>query len=675
MIDRFEGKSPKSHYISKIQIEICQILYTIYDIYQEKAVIGVWEVYKTIMRKWVKANASVKKEEVHYSLNTSFSRIMDPNAVDDKSKMSSRDLEPIRGKGGKIKPETGQEIRFDEAIGGGKNRNKSSKGFRSDEMERKEKSRDLRGNLNDSGEIVEEGEEEGDDDVIDYKEDEGGANDNNEDEDADNEDNTQEQLNIIQYKEITKNQKKSANAPIKRFVSRYLEGEYTQKAMGDMKELDKDAIVNVLTDMLLNSNPELNVNAMNLLHRHFNQFRLLLTTIDRALIVDEREDMATYTHILTLQHTFEMLVDSARLPKEPAILGQLIDVFLSPADRFEQPGLTELCYAYFWAYKCSVCQRWYRPRVKDLKVRTKENEEEFKKHAQQCMEQHSAAGEDFESIDNYEPTSFDIVAKNQELLRNAKVHITILKFLEKKALHVSNAVRDRYDEMQIDLFNYCFDFIFFFIKNHENNCIALTQKKYMKMFCVFLSHKMFRLKALKILTELIVDNDAANKMISEEDIANLIHDAANSNCSEFCELIDLFKALVESDVRVLKDRQRFIIRKIESYFVNKEGWCSVNELLLIEGEQSATDEELPKLLLDMHKDILNVRTSVDFFGEDYIGFPDQAQKTSDCLLYKHLYFVDLIGLCAKGKNSFTEAFCRKVLSTQVDYISYIYIYI
>jgi hypothetical protein len=81
--------------------------------------------------------------------------------------------------------------------------------------------------------------------------------------------NLEEKLKVKEYGKIKERQKIAAKKTIKDFVKQYMRGDYTQNALGDLKRLDEDSIVEVLTDMLHYNNPYLIVQAMNLMYRHF----------------------------------------------------------------------------------------------------------------------------------------------------------------------------------------------------------------------------------------------------------------------------------------------------------------------------------------------------------------------------------------------------------------------
>ena len=156
------------------------------------------------------------------------------------------------------------------------------------------------------------------------------------------------------------------------------------------------------------------------------------------------------------------------------------------------------------------------------------------------------------------------MAKNQELLRKAKVHVSVLKFLESKAWRVSPSVKEKYrsHELQIKVFEYCYDFLYHFIRNHESNSIVLTKKKYLKMFVHHLAEPALRNESLKILTELVMDNEVANKMLKDEDVSQLVFDSSLVSETLTTQLLGFFKVVIETDLGILKEREKLMIKKI-----------------------------------------------------------------------------------------------------------------
>ena len=460
------------------------------------------------------------------------------------------------------------------------------------------------------------------------------------------------EVHVSEFKPLTESQRRHACFPIRDFICSYLDGKLSDNALGNLRELDKDDIVHLLSDMLLNKNKPLNLVAMDLLHLHMNQFRYLLSKIGNLLILTGQEDEETFDHIVELQHSFEILVSSDKLTKDEGILQQIIDIFVVPPEQLNDPGLTEICYTKLWGYKCKSCQRWYRTNKRELKYRTNTNKEQFTELATECFESH-------ENEDSKLPiyTRFDIVAKNQELLRNAKIHLTILAFLyRKKDLDVYS----RKLTLQTKVIDHCLDFLYYFIKNHEVNSMALTNVKWVNMFCNFLDNNYFRPKVLKILTELLESNHQGNLMIKNDTITQIIQEMTNENCESFCEYLKFLMILTESEFGIIKEKQRHIITEIDRSMPKE----NLEYLLL----KQYDDDSLVSELLKMDENIRSENNEPDLI---LTGFPDLKQMNQYCLLYKHLQFIELLAHCAKGRHVLVEEILIKFMP---DHVIYLYIY-
>ena len=466
----------------------------------------------------------------------------------------------------------------------------------------------------------------------------------------------EELVMMKKYGPIQESQIEEAEKCIGELARRYLGGELSEKALGNLEELEKDSIIYVLMDMILNKQKKLCVEGMNLTHMHFNQLHYVLRKIKNMLILNNEEDLETYEHMVQLHHSFQLLVGSEMLPKDQLVLKQIIQIFKLPHGNLTSlPGLTELCYTCLWGHKCQICNRWYRSTAPQLKQRTPQNELLFRLLSNTCSQYHQVSGNNTKA----KYTCLDIVPKNQELLRNIKVHISILQFLQRK-------YQDRYlnSELQTQVFLKCLDFIYYFIKNNELNASSITKTKYIQMLCRFALNPIFTKKVLRILIEQIRNNLSANRMITQEIINYIIKEASKRECTLFCEYIKFLKILTQSNNKILKERQRQIIRGIHKYF-------PIEYLILSGSEGAKYDEELPDVLLGLHKIVVNNIREPNYLRKDFLGFPDEEQKTSNCLLYKHLEFVNLLAACAKEENMITVTFCGKYISIEV--LKYIYI--
>ena len=82
--------------------------------------------------------------------------------------------------------------------------------------------------------------------------------------------------------------------------------------------------------------------------------------------------------------------------------------------------------------------------------------------------------------------------------------------------------------------------------------MSLTEKKYIKMFCSHLSLPEYREWALKVLHELIKDNDQANNYIKDTIIKSLISSLKDENEPLRITILKFLKDIAESDVGVKK---------------------------------------------------------------------------------------------------------------------------
>ena len=590
------------HYMGKLKLQICHSLDIIYSKYLGHTLVKVWEVFSGLLRKWI-AESKVKKKPID-SMGFTIEDVVIEGTEEEKN------LENAKMLFGQIFNELGEKD----------NNNLSLRKLIGSKI------------IGSSDSISERIETEYQDEK-DYE------------------------VQVSEYKPLTNAQSKKAILPINKFVNDYLQGNFSDHVLGNLRQLDKEDIVHLLSDMLLhNKNTKLNIIAMDLLHLHMNQFRYLLSKIGNLLILTGQEDEETFDHIVELQHSFEILVSSDKLTKDEGILQQIIDIFVVPPEQLNDPGLTEICYTKLWGYKCKSCQRWYRTNKRELKYRTNTNKEQFTELATECFESH-------ENEDSKLPiyTRFDIVAKNQELLRNAKIHLTILAFLyRKKDLDVYS----RKLTLQTKVIDHCLDFLYYFIKNHEVNSMALTNVKWVNMFCNFLDNNYFRPKVLKILTELLESNHQGNLMIKNDTITQIIQEMTDENCKSFCKYIKLLMKLTESEFGIIKEKQSYIITEIDRS-MPKENL----ELLLL---KQYDDDSIVNELFKMDENIRSENNEPDMVTS---GLPDLSPMNHDenSLLYKHLQFIDLLAHCAKGRHVIVEDILIKFISHDVLDL-YIYIY-
>ena len=419
----------------------------------------------------------------------------------------------------------------------------------------------------------------------------------------------------------------------------------------EYKLLDKDEIVDIYADMILNKSHKLKILACNLLYLHLNQFAYILGNIRRIFFVTGQKEKETYAHIVELENLFKIRVGN-KLTTQEDILKQILNIFIVPEYEPNMPGLIEICYTKYSDYKCKTSLRW----KKDKMLRN-----------QKIMEAEE---------ENVQLTSFDIVATNQELLRNSKVHITILNFLEKNALIVKT-------DLQNQVIDYCFDFLYYFIKNHEENTKSLTTDQWIEMLFALLENKRFIKKVIRILTELIRSNYQANILVKDEYIKKIINKAKDYDSELFCDYLKLLQVLTESENGVMKEKQKIIIQTIDKVFKSILPKLLFNSIVIQSKRLTISDEiyserknaelesaeNLIKCLQEQHLEVERIGRERNELLIDYEGFPDRTQMNYQCPLFKHLQFINLVGLCVKGKHLAIEKISLNFIPLSVCFIS------
>ena len=82
------------------------------------------------------------------------------------------------------------------------------------------------------------------------------------------------------------------------------------------------------------------------------------------------------------------------------------------------------------------------------------------------------------------------------------------------------------------------------------------------MFVHHLAEPALRNESLKILTELVMDNEVANKMLKDEDVSQLVFDSSLVSETLTTQLLGFFKVVIETDLGILKEREKLMIKKI-----------------------------------------------------------------------------------------------------------------
>ncbi len=161
------------------------------------------------------------------------------------------------------------------------------------------------------------------------------------------------------------------------------------------------------------------------------------------------------------------------------------------------------------------------------------------------------------------PGARNIVAKNQELLRKVRTHEAVLQFLKKKLVKTKE-----YSVAQQGVFRECYRFLYYFILRHEANIMEMTQRKYVRMFLSHLEVGFLRFEIIRLLTELVEDNEEAAGMVKQEHVIQVVQYMTECPVDHpiMVDYIHFLKMIIETDIGVNKDRQKTIVQQISLKF-------------------------------------------------------------------------------------------------------------
>lgn len=127
----------------------------------------------------------------------------------------------------------------------------------------------------------------------------------------------------------------------------------------------------------------------------------------------------------------------------------------------------------------------------------------------------------------------------------------VIEFLNKK-LHKNK----EYTQLQQSVFKECYRFLYYFILRHESNIMELTRRKYVRMFLSHLELPFLRFEIIKLLTELVEDNEEAANMVKQENVIQIVQYMTECEIDDtiMIDYIQFLKMLIETDVGVNKDR-------------------------------------------------------------------------------------------------------------------------
>ena len=155
----------------------------------------------------------------------------------------------------------------------------------------------------------------------------------------------------------------------------------------------------------------------------------------------------------------------------------------------------------------------------------------------------------------------------------------------------------------------------------------------------------------RLLEEIIVDNSEANKQLEPQHVTLIVRRLMLDGNNGRTQLLQILKAMVEDDIQPLPLRQVQVIEELD--YIRTHDPTRAAEVLLY-----FQDENMKYRLGDVIKLYQKEKKAAEELGikVDGDGLPDQSKVDGD--LNYHLELVDLLGMCAKGRNEYTEKYCK-----------------
>ena len=393
----------------------------------------------------------------------------------------------------------------------------------------------------------------------------------------------------------------------------------------------------------------------------------------------------------------------------------------------ECPGLVDLCYCGIdTANEEYTVFRRNQLLYDQIKKKSKKKKQQFKMlkrqrkknkaKIKQNKQKRKAAANNVPKVSKMEDTlrklkalavspevgKFDLWATNQELMRSVGIHHNIFKLLSRvfgsrSKNRPANDPAER--QCQLLIIKVLYEFLYYFIWQNDANAIDVTQDSYLDMLVQQIE---LDKTVVRLLTEIIVDNDGANELINENTVTNIINklnpeswdkatyyerkastyerkestlleleDAKHMSAMEEegfikpdvttvfrdiknpafpARFIDLLKTLVESDNGPKPARQKQVIDNFFKLF--KDESPDLNRLLLRDEQNDYQFNQVIKMyegfVQEVNDDPKNVSKT---------PFPDSDDEKE---FNFHLQLMDLLGMCAKGRNITTTNYCRQL---------------
>lgn len=483
----------------------------------------------------------------------------------------------------------------------------------------------------------------------------------------------------------------------------------------------------VLLDILLHNRPQLVIEATNMLQRMFSTRQDLYRICTGATLLLDDNYYKIYKLLNSHMSKLSKLTNNFRkLPKKPRDIIEFYQIFragnpLLNSESRASPGIIDLCYtgveladiqytvfrrnkiSYNDTVQKSKFKRKtdnpliqknilkYKSLAKQVGLRKKELEHEDKEDSERTSMTKAAQSVKDLAV-QLELGKDDIWAKNQELMKTVGLHTPVLKLLANifgKHSKTRPSAKQEGRFCQLSMINACYEFLYYFIWGNDDNAYELTTQETVNMLFQQID---IGAHVVKLLVEVIADNDAANELVAEDTVRligrKLDQNVWNAwgNPSDNVDFMDLIRERInetasaeQSETGKLRETNpQYPVRFLEllKTFVKSEI-----------GTKPSRQKQVTEVVMEIQQRHANLIESyllkdpdgeynLDYALDMFDQYKESVMKNDNDLakvLYPknietefnfHLQFIDLLGLCCRG-NMVTTNYCRGLYDSTV----------
>ena len=286
-------------------------------------------------------------------------------------------------------------------------------------------------------------------------------------------------------------------------------------------------------------------------------------------------------------------------------------------------------------------------------------------------------------VARWEPSKDMLEEGNQAMMVQEGWHKQILRFLgcygdgsmgkRTTAARAQALSEDRARHIQLKLVAACYRMLYYICLDHPQNWSNFSDARTLNFLFAQLSElaetnepssdgsldgRRLNYWVGKLLEEILVDNSEANKRLEQSHIdrvvEQLVIDVRDGRQAGRTQYILILKAMVEDEVQPLYERQQQVVEALQRVgdLAAKHGVNANDVLFYCQDEENVYQtDRVTGMYAEERERVEASGVSVD---ED--GLPDPSNI--DCDINYHLELVDLLGMCAKGRNELTEKYSR-----------------